>query len=71
MLKYYIETTEALKRLRADKDGMASFEYIIVASAIIAMVSAAFATVGGPLSAAMGAGMTAIGSAFTSAVTAA
>ena len=31
MLKYYIKTTEALKRLRTDKDGVVSFEYVIVA----------------------------------------
>jgi len=36
MLKYYIQTTEALKRLRADEDGVVSFEYIIVACLIIA-----------------------------------
>jgi pilus assembly protein Flp/PilA len=69
MLKYYFETTRALKRLREDKDGMVSLEYILVGSAIIAMVSAAFAT--GPLSTAIGAAMTTIGSALTSAITAA
>ena len=42
MLKYYIKTTEALKRLRADQDGVVSFEYIIVAVCIIGAVSAVF-----------------------------
>ena len=32
MLKYYIKTTEALKRLRTDNDGVVSFEYVIVAA---------------------------------------
>jgi Flp pilus assembly pilin Flp len=44
MLKYYIKTTEALKNLRADEDGMVSFEYIIVAACVIAAVIAAFGT---------------------------
>ena len=42
MLKYYVKTTEALKRLRADKDGVVSFEYVIVAVCIIGAVLAAF-----------------------------
>jgi pilus assembly protein Flp/PilA len=44
MLRYYIKTTEALKRLRTDKDGVVSFEYVIVAVCIIAAVLAAFGT---------------------------
>ena len=44
MLKYYIKTTEALKRLRTDKDGVVSFEYMIVAACIVAAVVAAFGT---------------------------
>ena len=44
MLKYYIATTEALKRLRADQDGVVSFEYVIVAACIVAAVAAAFGT---------------------------
>ena len=44
MLKYYIRTTEALKRLRTDQDGVVSFEYIIVAACIIGAVAAAFGT---------------------------
>jgi pilus assembly protein Flp/PilA len=42
MLKYYVKTTEALKRLRADQDGVVSFEYVIVAACIVAAVIAAF-----------------------------
>ena len=44
MLKYYIKTTEALKRLRTDKDGVVSFEYVIVAACVVAAVAAAFGT---------------------------
>ena len=44
MLKYYIKTREALKRLRTDKDGVVSFEYVIVAACIVAAVAAAFGT---------------------------
>ena len=44
MLKYYIKTTEALKRLRTDQDGVVSFEYIIVAACIVAVVIAVFKT---------------------------
>ncbi|UGY22012.1 MULTISPECIES: Flp family type IVb pilin [Bradyrhizobium] len=44
MSKFYIQTTEALKQLRADKDGVVSFEYIIVAACIVAVVIAVFKT---------------------------
>ena len=47
MLRYYIKATEALKRLRTDKDGVVSFEYVIVAVCIIAAVLAAFGTTTG------------------------
>jgi pilus assembly protein Flp/PilA len=44
MLKYYIKTAEALKSLRDDKKGVVSFEYIIVAACIVAVVIAVFKT---------------------------
>ncbi|MBR0900600.1 hypothetical protein JQ616_37080 [Bradyrhizobium tropiciagri] len=44
MLKLYIQTTEAFKRLRSDTAGVVSFEYVIVAACIVAAVSAAFGT---------------------------
>jgi pilus assembly protein Flp/PilA len=44
MIKYYIKATEALKRLRTDKDGVVSFEYIVVAACIVAVVIAVFKT---------------------------
>jgi Flp pilus assembly pilin Flp len=46
MLKYYIKATEALKRLRADQDGIVSFEYVVVAFCIVATVLAVFGTGG-------------------------
>ncbi len=44
MLKYYIQTTEALKSLRADRAGVVSFEYVIVAACVVAAVVAVFST---------------------------
>jgi Flp pilus assembly pilin Flp len=44
MLKYYVKTTKALKHLRTDKDGVVSFEYVIVAVCIVVAVLAAFGT---------------------------
>jgi pilus assembly protein Flp/PilA len=69
MLKYYIKTTEALKRLRTNEDGVVSFEYIIVAACIIGAVAAAFGTgTGGAIKTALTGGITAITGAFTAAV---
>ena len=67
MLKYYVKTTEALKRLRSDQDGVVSFEYVIVAACIVAVVAAAFSNTG-PIGAALTSGITAIGTALTTAV---
>jgi Flp pilus assembly pilin Flp len=44
VFKYYIKTTEALRRLRADQDGIVSFEYVVVAFCIVATVLVAFGT---------------------------
>lgn len=69
MLKYCIKTTEALKHLRADNDGVVSFEYIIVAACIIGAVVAAFGTgAGGAIATALTGGITSITAAFTAAV---
>ena len=68
MLKYYIKTTEALNRLRTDNDGVVSFEYVIVAACIIAVVSLGFGT-GGPLQTALTTAITTVGTALTTAVT--
>lgn len=69
MLRYYINATEALKRLRADQDGVVSFEYIIVAVCIVGAVGAVFgggAT--GQIGAALTTGITAITTAFATAI---
>jgi pilus assembly protein Flp/PilA len=42
MLNYFVKAKEALKRLRADRDGVVSFEYIIVATCIIIVVIAVY-----------------------------
>jgi pilus assembly protein Flp/PilA len=69
MLKYYVKTTEALKRLRADEDGVVSFEYIIVAACIIGAVAAAFGTgATGAIGTALTGGITAITTKFTAAL---
>ena len=44
MLRRYFKTTEALKRLSTNRDGVVSFEYIIVAACVVAAVAAAFGT---------------------------
>ena len=67
MLKFYIKAHEAVKRLRTDQDGVVSFEYVIVAACIIAVVAVAFGNTG-PLQAALSNGLTAIGTALTTAV---
>ena len=64
MLKYYIKAREAVQRLRTDKDGVVSFEYVIVAACIIAVVSLEFGT-GGPLQTALTGAINAIGTAVT------
>jgi hypothetical protein len=46
MLKYYIKTMEALRGLRADQDGIVSFEYVVVAFCIVATVLVVFGTGG-------------------------
>jgi pilus assembly protein Flp/PilA len=67
-LKFYVKAREAVERLRTDKDGVVSFEYVIVAACIIAVVSLGFGT-GGPLQTALTSAITSIGTALTTAVT--
>ena len=65
MLKHYIKASDLLERLRTDKDGVVSFEYIIVAACIIVAVAAAFGTgAGGAVGTALTNGITAISAAF-------
>ena len=46
-LNYFIKTKETLKRLRANHDGVVSFEYIVVATLIIIIVIAVYSGAGG------------------------
>jgi Flp pilus assembly pilin Flp len=67
MLKYYVKASDLLERLRTDKDGVVSIEYVIVAACIVGVVVVAFGT-GGPLATALSDGLTAIGGKITTAV---
>ena len=69
MLNYYVKTTDALKNLRTDQDGVVSFEYVIVAACIIGAVVAAFGTgAAGGIGTALTTGLTAVTTAFTTAI---
>jgi pilus assembly protein Flp/PilA len=68
MLKYYIKTTEALKRLRTDNDGVVSFEYVIVAALVVGAVGVAFGNGTSGIGAILGTGFTAISTAFGTAI---
>ena len=69
MLKYYVKTCEAVNRLRTDKDGVVSFEYVIVAACIIGAVVAAFGTgAGGAIATALTGGISSIVGQFNAAV---
>ncbi|MFK4723633.1 pilus assembly protein Flp/PilA [Bradyrhizobium niftali] len=69
MLQYYIKATQGLKHLSEDKDGVVSFEYVIVAACIVAAVAAAFGAGGsGPIFDALTSAITAIAAKVTSAV---
>jgi Flp pilus assembly pilin Flp len=46
MLKYYIKAREALNRLRADKDGVVSLEYVVVAACVVIVVTAVYTATG-------------------------
>ena len=58
MLKIYIKATDLLDRLRTDKDGVVSFEYVVVAGAVVAAVVAAFGSFGGGKTGALGTALT-------------
>jgi hypothetical protein len=70
MLKYYVTATEALKGLRADSQGVVSFEYVIVAACIVGAVSLAFGTgTASGIGLILNNAITTIGTAVTTAVT--
>jgi pilus assembly protein Flp/PilA len=63
MLKHYIES---VKRLRTDKDGVVSLEYVIVGAVVCAVVIALFQGTGAnTLTGALTTGFTAIQTAMT------
>jgi pilus assembly protein Flp/PilA len=65
MLTSWVKVRDLLERLRADKDGMASFEYVIVAACIVGAVSAVFGGTGaGTVLGALTTGLAAIGTAI-------
>jgi pilus assembly protein Flp/PilA len=65
MLKSCFKAGDAVKRLRADKDGMASFEYAIVAACIVGAASAVFGGTGaGTVQGALTTGLAATGTAI-------
>jgi Flp pilus assembly pilin Flp len=54
MSKTYMKTIGLIQRLRSDEEGVVSFEYVIVAACVVAVVIAAFGTTGtGPLGTAL------------------
>jgi pilus assembly protein Flp/PilA len=66
MLKYYDKTREALQRLRTDKDGVVSLEYVIVGAVVCAVVLALFQGTGAnTLTGALTTGFTAIQTSMT------
>jgi hypothetical protein len=67
MLRYY-KAAAALKRLGADGDGMASFEYVIVAAFVITTAGAAFTAGAAPIQDALARGMNTILTTVTTAV---
>jgi Flp pilus assembly pilin Flp len=70
MLKYYIKTTEALKSLREDRAGVVSFEYIIVAACVVAVVAAVYGTnAGGTLGTALSDSLKAVATFITGKIT--
>lgn len=69
MLRYRVKSTDALRRLRTDKDGVVSFEYVMVAACIVGSVSAAFGTgAGGAVATALSSAINAIGAVIGAAV---
>lgn len=61
MSKLFRSATEALKQLRADKEGVVSFEYVIVAACVVTVVIAVFNGNGaGTIRGALNTGLTAI-----------
>jgi len=66
MLKYYVKARDLLERLRTDRDGTVSWEYILVAALVIVAVGTAFGPgATGAVEAALAAGITTIVTSFS------
>ena len=66
MVKPLVKSRDRAERLRADKDGMASFEYVIVAVCIVGAAGSAFSsTTAGNIALTLTNGIGAVTSAFT------
>jgi pilus assembly protein Flp/PilA len=66
MLRYYVKAKEALERLRTDKDGVVSLEYVIVGACVAAVVLVLFTGTGtNTLSGALNTGFGKIASTMT------
>jgi Flp pilus assembly pilin Flp len=69
MLKFYVKASDLLSRLRTDKDGVVSFEYVIVAAVVVGAVGAVFGTANANgISGMLTTGFKAINTAFTAAI---
>jgi len=70
MLRCYVKAANALKdNLRADRDGLVSFEYVIVAALIVTVVAVAFNAAGvASIKNALTAALNALATAVTTAV---
>ena len=68
MLKFYVKASDLLERLRTDKDGVVSFEYIVVAALVIAAVGVAYSTGAVNIKTVLGTGITTLSTNFTNAL---
>ena len=67
MLNMYVKSREAVLRAVKDENGVVSFEYVIVAACIIAVVAAVFAN-NGPIQSALSGAVSKIASKLGSAI---
>ena len=58
MFTTYVRAADFLYRLRTDRKGVVSFEYVVVAGAVVAAVVAAFGSFGGGSTGALGTALT-------------
>jgi pilus assembly protein Flp/PilA len=68
MLKVYVKATDLIDRLRNDKAGVVSFEYLIVAVLIIGAVGIAYGAGGANIASALSTGIVDVTNAFTAAL---